>query len=76
MTCEQECVAVGCVPIAAVATGGLPSGEGICPGGVCLGGWGVLPRGVCLVGSAQGSLHRVGGLPRGYTHGGLPRGSA
>ena len=57
MTCEQECVAVGCVPIAAVATGGLPSGEGICPGWVCLGGWGVflegsaswgLPRGVCI----------------------------
>ena len=39
-------------------------------------GMGGLPRGVCLVGSAQGSLHRVGGLPGGYTHGGLPRGSA
>ena len=46
LSCEQECISVGCVPSAAVVIswgwGCLPrgclSGRGVCPGGVCLGG--------------------------------------
>ena len=34
---KQECISVGCIPSAAVAVGG----GGVCPGGLCLPGYGV-----------------------------------